>query len=75
MAVDCTPNALVEASRCFDCLTPDQKQSVIAYLLAVIAGGSTDPTTLLENARCFQGCLTIGQLKAIQVYLLCQIAP
>ena len=30
---DCTPSALMLASRCFGCLTEDQLDSLIVYLL------------------------------------------
>jgi hypothetical protein len=30
---DCTPSVLVEASKCFNCLTEDQLSSLIVYLL------------------------------------------
>lgn len=42
------------------------------YLLAVIAGGSTDPETLALAAKNYQG-IPPGMLRRIQAYLLCQI--
>jgi hypothetical protein len=72
MAVDCTPNGLAEAAKCFTCLPSATQTEVQTYLLAVIAGGSLDPNTLIEQAKAFQG---IGQsaLLEVQTYLLCQI--
>lgn len=67
------PIALNEAARCWYCLEPGELDYVKTYLLAQIAGGSTDPNTLLESSRCFD-CLTPGQLRQVQVYLLDQIA-
>lgn len=73
---DCTPTSLMAQANCFkSCLQPDQIQAVIAYLLAQLAGGSTDPLVLFQQASCFHSCLNPHQLKAVQVYLLCQIAP
>lgn len=45
------------------------------YLLAQLAGGSTDPSTLANEARCIS-CMNFSskQLLEIQIYLLCQIA-
>lgn len=72
MAVDCTPNGLAEAAKCFVCLPPASQTQVQTYLLAVIAGGSTDPNVLLEQAKAFQG-ISPAALLEIQTYLLCQI--
>lgn len=66
-------NDLLNAARCFSCLEHGELQWVKTYLLAQIAGGSTDPQVLLEQARCFS-CAEQGQLKMIQVFLLNQIA-
>lgn len=72
MAISCVPNDLMEASKCFRCMTRQQQEAVKTYLLAVMAGGSTDPDVLEPLAKCFE-CLTRKQLLAIQNYLLCQI--
>lgn len=64
---------LNEAARCMTCLEPGELQLVKVYLLAQIAGGSTDPQVLIEQARCFS-CATPGQLRQIEVFLLNQIA-
>ena len=73
MAIACDASSLAEAAKCYACLTPKQKEAIKTYVLAVIAGGSTDPQVLMEEAKCFL-CLTEKQLKAIQVYLTCQAA-
>lgn len=73
MAISCAPADLAEASACYGRLTPKQKEAIKTYLLAVIAGGSTDPQVLMAQAKCFMG-LSEKQLKAIQVYLTCQAA-
>lgn len=73
MAIVCQPNDLADLSKCFLCLTEVQREAVKTYLLAVLAGGSTDPATLMESAKCFQ-CLTPKQLKMLQPYLMCLIA-
>lgn len=69
----CTPAALADAAKTFQGLSPGQKQAIDTYLLAVIAGGSTDPNTLALAAKDFQG-IPPGMLKRVQAYLLCQIA-
>ncbi len=72
MPVTCTPAALAEAAKCFQCLQPEQKQWIDTYLLAVIAGGSLDPNVLATAAKTFKG-VPDGMLPRIQAYLLCQI--
>ena len=72
MPVECTADALATAAKCFTCLSPADQAAVQTYLLAVIAGGSTDPATLLASAKCFT-CVPDSELKRIQVYLLCAI--
>jgi hypothetical protein len=72
MAISCEPHDLTEASKCFMCLSPEEREAINTYLLAVIAGGSTDPQTLSTDAKCFQ-CFPVNQLRQIQAYLLCQI--
>lgn len=67
------PIALNEAAKCWYCLEPGELEYVKTYLLAQIAGGSTDPQVLLEASKCFN-CLEPGQNKQVQVYLLDQIA-
>jgi len=48
------------------------QKSVELYLLAVIAGGSLDPATLVQNAKCFM-CIPKSMRDSVQEYLLCQI--
>jgi len=72
MAVTCTAAALAEAAKCFQCLQPEQKQWIDTYLLAVIAGGSTNPNTLALAAKDFKG-VSDGMTLKMQAYLLCQI--
>jgi hypothetical protein len=72
MAYECEPEELVDLAKCFSCLTRQQMDWVKTYLLAIIAGGSTDPETLVDLAKCF-GCMTRKELLMIQAYLLCQI--
>ena len=73
MAVNCAPESLAEASKCFMCLSGDQREAVKVYLMCVIAGVDPDPQTLIEQAKCFNSCVPTGMHKAIQTYLLCQI--
>jgi stage V sporulation protein SpoVS len=68
----CDTNALSRAASCFQCLDSKQTAEVQAYLLAVIAGASTDPETLLAAATQFQA-LSEKELMMVQAYLLCKI--
>ena len=73
MPVTCTPQSLSDASACFEMqLTDAGRTAIQTYLLAVLAGGSTDPQALLTAATQF-GNLSVPQLLQIQAYLLCQI--
>lgn len=71
--MSCVPNDLAEASKAFQGLDAVQRQAADTYLLAVIAGGSTDPAVLVEESKSFTG-LSTQQTQVIQAYLLCQIA-
>jgi hypothetical protein len=73
MAVDCTPNSLEEAAKCFKCIPKGMQSEVMIYLLATIAKESLDPTTLMAKAACFK-CIPAGMQSEVQTYLLCQIA-
>lgn len=73
MAISCSPSDLAQAAKSFKGLSSGQLQWIDTYLLAVIAGGSTDPETLAEAAKCYQ-CIPQGMLRRVQAYLLCQIA-
>jgi hypothetical protein len=73
----CNPQDLLDAARCFVCLSPTQAQVIRIRLLCAIATSTPmaacDPNTLLEAANCLM-CLSPGQLQAIEISLLCQIA-
>lgn len=71
MALSCEPSDLVAAAKCFDCIPKEMQMALQTYLLAVIAGGSLDPKTLMEQAKCFQFPDHIQQ--QIQTMLLCEI--
>ncbi len=73
MAISCDLTDLAAAATCFDDLSDGQLEQIKTYLLAVIAGGSTDPETLAASAKCFYK-LSQEQLLEVQTYLLCQIA-
>lgn len=73
MPAPTTPAELMTLAKCWlASATPEQRSAIQTYLLAVIAGGSTDPATLLAQAKCFVGLPDKTQ-QAIQTYLLCQI--
>lgn len=73
MAINCDPNALAQAAKCFPCLPDVTNFQAQTYLLAVLAGGSTDANTLAQQAKGLSGLsdATLGQIKAL---LLCRIA-
>lgn len=71
--ISCTPSDLAVAAKQFNGLPPAWKRSIDTYLLAVRAGGSTDPAVLAKLAKAFMG-LPDKMLQCIQAYLLCQIA-
>lgn len=70
MAVSCDPADLAEAAKCFTCFSPEMREAVRTYLLAVIAGVPLDPVALADAAKCWT---CIRDQKALQNYLLCQI--
>lgn len=73
MAISCNTDDLAAVAKCFSCLPPRTLLEVQTYLLALIAGASTDPNTLAVQAKCFS-CLDAPTLQQVRVYLLCQIA-
>lgn len=77
MPIACDAQSLSTAASCYECQIPDgMREAISTYLLATIsntlAGTSMDPNVLAQNARCFM-CFGSEQ-KAVQTYLLCQIA-
>lgn len=77
MAVSCVPADLMAASKCFECLTPEQLDVVSTYLLAVKNGSATDAAgvkALVAAAKCFKTCMTPEQRDIAKVYLLCKLA-
>lgn len=76
MAVDCSPEALAEASKCFMCFSPKQLDAINTLNLARIAnaltGSSMDPEVLARDAAAFQAL--DGQQMQVQNFLLCNIA-
>jgi hypothetical protein len=77
MAVDCTPQGLATAANQFECCIPDGMHRVIqTYLLAqirasLVAGASTDPSFIANEARCFD--CAWGNNAAMDTFLLCSI--
>lgn len=43
MAANCDPETLVEGSKCFMCLSPDQLDALIAYQLCAWAVNASKP--------------------------------
>jgi hypothetical protein len=58
-------------------MTKAQREGIMVYLLAVKAGGSTNPETLVALATAagfISPSISKRQLRAVEAYLLCQIA-
>jgi len=73
----CSPHELVEAGKCFACLTPQQAQLVTLALLCDILQANDPMATcdvheLMQDAKCFVG-LPLNAAKAIEIQLLCEI--
>ena len=75
MAVTCTPQAIVSGAGCLDQQLPvGIRPAVISYLLAILAGGSTNAKTILAaatGAGWFDIRLSRSEYDGIQLYLLC----
>lgn len=72
--ISCDATSLLAASECLDQNIPAGRMpAVIAYLLAVIAGGPTDPQSLLSASACIDKVIPRGMMQAVITYLLCQI--
>jgi len=74
MAVSCAPEDLEEAAKCFVCIPEGKRLAVMIYLMAQIAGSSTDPEVLLENAECIACKIPQGKQLAVLISLACEIA-
>lgn len=74
--MDCSAQSLAtNATTIFCCIRGRQEiNAARIWLLATIAGVSTDPATLRENAKCLDGCVPPGMLLAIRTYLMTLIA-
>lgn len=78
MALDCTPQGLATAAQQFECCVPDgMHRPMQTYLLAqiraaLVAGASTDPSVIANEARCFE--CAWGNNAAMDTFLLCAIA-
>ena len=72
MAIDCSSQALAEASACY-CFTEQQMKQVKIYLLAVMAGlDDKTATELAEAAKCY--CYDPVTAMKVELYLECKIA-
>ena len=70
------PQTLANNAKCFrqPCIHASLRAAMQIWILTQIAGSSTDPTTLLNNARCIMDCIPVGELFAVETYLLCVLA-
>lgn len=74
MALDCSPEVLAEAARCYACIPAQDKEAIKIYLLSVLAGLDNIPVEdLVIRAKCYS-CIPARQQKGVENYLLCQIA-
>jgi len=72
MAVNCDPNALVQAASCMSCIPSGKQQEVITYLLNQILGTGLTPQQLMDASLCYH-CIPAGMQDEVITYLLCQI--
>jgi hypothetical protein len=70
--VACDPSDLALSANLFQNLFPEQKQAVVTYLLALLAGGPMDPSVLALQAKDFQN-LQPEARQQVDTYLLCQL--
>ena len=72
--MNCDPNTLLSQSNVSQlaALNPSQRDAIKIWLLATIAGVSTDKDYLVGQASCLIDCQV--PYKAIEVSLLCTIA-
>lgn len=77
MAVNCDPNALMQAAACYKCIPQGMQPEVMIYLLANILnaqnGAAVDAATLITQSKCYK-CIPTGTQDEVITYLLCQIA-
>lgn len=72
MPINCEPTELAALSKCFLCMTKDEREAAEVYLLAVLAGlDYLTPEALLDRAKCFQ-CIDHETSLNLRNYLLCQ---
>lgn len=69
----CDPKTLAADAAPFAVYSEGEHMAVQTYLLAVLAGGSTDPATLVAAAKGF-AALDAATLQQVQASLLCSIA-
>lgn len=75
MPISCNPQDLIGNASQFCCITGETAQAVKLYLLRHIAGlDAMTPQELLAASACWMTCVPSGAYKAVEAYLLCQIA-
>lgn len=74
--MDCTVQSLTTNSTGIECCIRGRRQinAVKVWLLATIAGVSTDPTFLRDQAKCLDNCTSPAVLLGFNVYLLSLIS-
>lgn len=74
--MDCSVQSLMTNANGVECCIRGRRQimAVKIWLLATIAGTTTDPAALRELAKCLDDCLPPGTILGINVYLLTVIS-
>lgn len=70
--VDCDPNALMEAAKCYKCIPKGTQPEVMILLLNAISGLNLTPEELVTRAKCYK-CIPPGMQPEVQTMLLCEI--
>jgi len=69
----CDYQSILAAAKCFECIPPGAQQGIQTYLLSQISGASTNPTALMNAARCIASCIPPGMLNEVKTRLLCEV--
>lgn len=70
--VDCDPQALIEAAKCYKCIPNGLELPVIIKLLQDIGGDTRTPQELITASRCYD-CIPVGLRELVVILLLCEL--
>ncbi len=78
MPTVCTPTALSSAATCFKGYGIPLLKAMQIVLICKKLNGETvtdcDPDTLADEAKCYLASMSLADMEAAIVYLLCQLA-